>query len=290
MSIQSLYFSPFSSLAAQSLRVGSRLDSGSIGGVDSQKPVEGTSKVGKKKDKEQDEKKSAGLKSGDILSESGDILSLSSTPKKTSDAESAKRKSADSSREADKTSESRLEKKPFSSEEELTDKEKQQVTELQSRDTEVRAHEAAHLAAAGAYATSGASYTFETGPDGKKYAVGGEVSIDASPIDGDPEATIQKAQQVQAAALAPAQPSSQDYKVAAKASQMEAEARQELQQQRSEELKADQSGTSEENSGVQDQKHGRAASVREQSVSSKYLSQTLAAASSRNTSRFHAVA
>ncbi|MGL4942056.1 MAG: putative metalloprotease CJM1_0395 family protein [Thermoguttaceae bacterium] len=107
----------------------------------------------------------------------------------------------------------------------LTADQEAQVSKLKARDTEVRAHEQAHLAAAGQYANGGASFSYETGPDGQRYAVGGEVSIDASPIKGDPEATISKAQQIRSAALAPASPSSQDYKVAAAASEMEANAR-----------------------------------------------------------------
>ena len=68
----------------------------------------------------------------------------------------------------------------------------------------------------------------EKGPDGKNYAVGGEVSIDVSRVNGDPQATLAKARTIRAAALAPAQPSSQDFAVAAKAGQLEAEARAEL--------------------------------------------------------------
>lgn len=111
--------------------------------------------------------------------------------------------------------------------EELSAEEQQQVAELRQRDTEVRAHEAAHKAAGGQHAGS-ASYTFQTGPDGIRYAVGGEVPIDVSPVKGDPEATIRKMQQVRQAALAPAQPSSADRQVAAKASQIEQKARAEL--------------------------------------------------------------
>ena len=54
------------------------------------------------------------------------------------------------------------------------------------------------------------------------------MSIDASPVAGDPEATIRKAQVIRAAAMAPADPSAQDRRVAAAATKMEAEARQEL--------------------------------------------------------------
>ena len=130
---------------------------------------------------------------------------------------------------------------------ELTPDEQQEVLKLQARDAEVRTHEAAHLAAAGQFATSGASYTYETGPDGKKYAVGGEVSIDTSPVKGDPQATLEKAQTIQRAALAPAQPSDQDRKVAAAAAQMAAQAQQELTQQKVAESQPDEDTQDTEN-------------------------------------------
>jgi hypothetical protein len=62
--------------------------------------------------------------------------------------------------------------------------------------------------------------------------VGGEVSIDSSPVANDPQATLTKAQQIQAAALAPANPSAQDRAVAASAARMAIEARLALAQQR----------------------------------------------------------
>lgn len=103
-----------------------------------------------------------------------------------------------------------------------------QVKELSARDREVRAHEQAHLSAAGRYATSGATFSYQTGPDGQQYAIGGEVSIDVSAVPDDPEATIAKMQVVQSAATAPAEPSSQDVRVAAQAAQTAAVARAEL--------------------------------------------------------------
>lgn len=106
-----------------------------------------------------------------------------------------------------------------------------ELAQLQSRDREVRAHEAAHAAAAGPVATSGPHFTYERGPDGQLYAVGGEVNIDTSPVPNDPEATIRKAQTIRTAALAPANPSAQDRAVAAQAGKMEAQARREIQQQ-----------------------------------------------------------
>lgn len=105
--------------------------------------------------------------------------------------------------------------------------EQRAIAELQRTDREVRAHEGAHLAAAGGIAR-GVSFEYVTGPDGRQYAVAGEVSLDASPVQGDPEKTIQKARQIRAAATAPAQPSGQDQQVAAQAAQMEQAARQEL--------------------------------------------------------------
>jgi hypothetical protein len=112
-----------------------------------------------------------------------------------------------------------------SSETDKTDEETKQahaderiINQLQQRDKEVRTHELAH-ATAGGSSTGSPSYTFEMGPDGKKYAVGGEVSVDLSTVSGDPQATIVKMQKVHAAALAPASPSAQDTRVAASAAQ-----------------------------------------------------------------------
>jgi len=113
----------------------------------------------------------------------------------------------------------------------LSADEKKQVDELKARDREVRAHEAAHLAAAGQYAQGGPSFSYQGGPDGKNYAVGGEVQIDTSVVAGDPEATLRKMQAVQAAASAPADPSAQDRSVAASAAQTAAAARADLQKE-----------------------------------------------------------
>lgn len=131
---------------------------------------------------------------------------------------------------------------------ELTDEEKQQVQKLQTRDREVRAHERAHVAASGQYVRGGANFEYQTGPDDKRYAVGGEVSIDTSEVSGNPEATIQKMQIVRKAALAPAKPSAQDRAIAAQASQKEVQARQELRQEKSDEEKEDISNSEQINS------------------------------------------
>jgi hypothetical protein len=108
-----------------------------------------------------------------------------------------------------------------------------QLAQLKARDSEVRAHESAHMAAGGRYITGGASYTYQKGPDGGQYAVGGEVGIDSSPVPGKPEETAAKMRIVRAAALAPSDPSAADLSVAASAAQAEAEALADIAQARS---------------------------------------------------------
>ncbi|MEW8682637.1 MAG: putative metalloprotease CJM1_0395 family protein [Candidatus Thiodiazotropha endolucinida] len=116
----------------------------------------------------------------------------------------------------------------------LTQEEQAEVRELQKRDREVRAHEAAHRAAAGGLA-SGGSYTYKRGPDGRSYAVGGEVSI-RIPSTDDPRERARQAETVRRAALAPADPSPQDRQVAAQASAMAAQARSEIQAEQRQQL------------------------------------------------------
>ena len=106
-------------------------------------------------------------------------------------------------------------------------RQEQQVQDLVERDKEVRTHEQAHQSAGGEYASS-PTYQFTQGPDGKRYATGGEVQIDTSVVPGDPAATIAKMQQIRSAALAPAEPSAQDLAVARSAAASEAKARKEL--------------------------------------------------------------
>ena len=210
MSIIPVYLSSFSSIAPHYRGNAVRVE---IDRIDRPEKVDKSDKAQKSvNENNEGSKRSAGalaVRCGDVVSSHGDVFSLSrngNTEEKSTQNFYSKGDTA----------------------EELTDMEKQQVNELKQRDAEVKAHEAAHLGAAGGLARGGASYEYQKGPDRRNYAVGGEVSIDSSPVTGDPNATIAKAQQIRSAALAPAIPSSQDHKVAAKASQMEVEARQEL--------------------------------------------------------------
>ncbi len=108
----------------------------------------------------------------------------------------------------------------------------QRLAYLKQRDREVRAHEQAHVIAGGSLVRGGASFGYASGPDGRLYAVSGEVSIDASPVPDDPEATVRKMNQVIKAALAPAQPSGQDRAVASSASSTQMAAQSAIAQER----------------------------------------------------------
>jgi len=95
--------------------------------------------------------------------------------------------------------------------------------------------------AGGSYAGS-PSYTTTQGPDGRRYITGGEVSIDIGPVDGDPEATIRKMEQIKRAALAPSDPSSQDRAVAMQAEAIKARAEGEKNDQRQSQLEEERGG------------------------------------------------
>lgn len=110
--------------------------------------------------------------------------------------------------------------------------EQRQIASLKERDQEVRTHEQAHASIGGQYAGP-PQLEYQRGPDGQRYAVEGEVSIDIS-TENTPQQTIRKMQQVRAAALAPAEPSPQDLQVAAEASRIAFEARNKLADERKE--------------------------------------------------------
>src|SRR5690606_10089244 len=104
-----------------------------------------------------------------------------------------------------------------------------------------------------------AVYQYERGPNGVNYAVGGEVPISTSE-EATPEATLRlrKAQIIQRAALAPAEPSPQDRRIAAVAARMEAVARAEIALSRSQNdadkdaLKPEHNSTSSEKEEIQE--------------------------------------
>lgn len=119
---------------------------------------------------------------------------------------------------------------------EISPEAQREAEKLKETDRRVKAHEQAHMAAGAGLVRGGAQYSYQRGPDGQMYAVAGEVTLDTSPVPNSPEATLTKAQRIRAAALAPADPSPQDQKVAAQAGTMEAKAASELAQQKKGEL------------------------------------------------------
>ena len=133
----------------------------------------------------------------------------------------------------------------------LSEEQLKQVRDLKKIDREVRAHERSHQNAAPEL-TGPASFQTVRGPDGKLYAVGGEVSIDTGEA-ATPEATIQKLKRVIKAALAPLEPSSQDRKVAAQARGEISEARGEIRQEKAQERRETQEAAEES----QDQNQGK---------------------------------
>lgn len=126
-----------------------------------------------------------------------------------------------------------------SSSQRFSETELQVIEQLKVRDREVRLHEAQHQAVGGQYAGS-ASFSYETGPNGVQYAVGGEVGISLSAVAGNPEATIAKMRTVRNAALAPAEPSSQDRSVAAQATRIILESQKEIALEKAEQSKVQQ--------------------------------------------------
>ncbi|RLU03863.1 MAG: hypothetical protein D9N11_02010 [Ketobacter sp.] len=134
----------------------------------------------------------------------------------------------------------------------LSDEDLALLEQLKARDREVRVHEAAHASVGGRYAGS-ASFQYTRGPDGRNYATGGEVSISVSEVAGDPQATIEKARVIRAAALAPAEPSAQDRRVAAEAAQLELSARSELQSVRAEESQTEKAERAEKQNSATDE-------------------------------------
>ena len=133
----------------------------------------------------------------------------------------------------------------------LTPEQQAQVAQLSKTDREVRQHEQAHMAAGAGLVTSGASYSYTRGPDGRNYAQGGEVGIDTSE-GGSSAETLAKAQQIQAAAMAPAQPSGQDHAAAARAAQMAMQARVDQAREQAQAAQQAQTGQPQESRRMQD--------------------------------------
>jgi hypothetical protein len=102
------------------------------------------------------------------------------------------------------------------------------IKEFQSINSTVRSHEQIHMAALGQYAGSIPAYNFITGPDGKSYAGGGSIKVDMSPVPGNPEATLSKANTILYASMATGNPSDADKSTAEKAFTLALQAKKEI--------------------------------------------------------------
>ncbi len=108
---------------------------------------------------------------------------------------------------------------PVQKQGEMTEEDKELLQRLRARDAEVRSHELRHVSALGSYAGA-VQYTYQIGPDGRAYAIGGSTEVRASGSD-DPSASAQRARTLRQAAMAGGDPSAADLSVAAGATQSE---------------------------------------------------------------------
>lgn len=156
----------------------------------------------------------------------------------------------DKLRKVEKSDDNPLEEKKdilkSNSSDKLSQDEQRLVKDLASRDSEVRAHEAAHQASGGGM-TGAATFTYQQGPDGKMYAIGGEVSISMK-SGSSPQETIANARQIATAAMAAGDPGPQDFAVASSARVMEMKAKQQLAKQEQESVMGKEIYQNEDNS------------------------------------------
>jgi SprA-related family len=221
---------------------------------------------GQSKDQQSSDSGSSSYSSGnqqkdvEFKKSSGDVVHLYSKKSSTESAGSAGKSLEDTEESSShspvilgaKNPESSNSSEKTGNEEIQKAQESKLVAELKKRDTEVRQHELAHAAVGGAHAGA-PQYKFTKGPDGKNYAVEGEVSVNAS-FSGNAEEKLEKARTIRAAALAPAEPSSQDRQVAAQAARVAMQAQTELVKLKAQEKAGDQSLDDQSNSSVSDDK------------------------------------
>ena len=99
------------------------------------------------------------------------------------------------------------------------------LKKLRARDAKVRGHEAAHVIAAGGQAQGLPTYAYQTGPDGRRYAIGGSVNISILQT-GDEEANVRRANKAYRAAMATGEPSTRDMQTAQRATAISAKEKQ----------------------------------------------------------------
>jgi hypothetical protein len=106
---------------------------------------------------------------------------------------------------------------------ELSDTNKEALDELKKRDKKVKKHEAGHTGNPDIQTIGTPRYKYTLGPDGKMYAVGGEVTLSTGRVS-NPQDALRKATALKKASLSSDDPSPADFAAASAASQMKAEA------------------------------------------------------------------
>lgn len=97
----------------------------------------------------------------------------------------------------------------------VDEKDFQRVLEkFKNTDAKIRSHEQIHASIG--HTTTPISYTYQEGPDGKMYAVGGHVRLDTS-IPDDPKAAQFKLDQIRKSASAPVDSSGADSMISSQA-------------------------------------------------------------------------
>jgi hypothetical protein len=101
---------------------------------------------------------------------------------------------------------------------------KEVIRTLREKDRDVRSAEYAKVSMLGKFRKGGPRFRYETGPDGQRYAIEGNVPVDLSPAES-PENSIRKARKIKNASLGVGEVSDSDRKVAAQAQLLEMQAR-----------------------------------------------------------------
>ncbi len=108
---------------------------------------------------------------------------------------------------------------------ELSGADKALLEKLKARDSLVRGHETAHIMAAGGQTAGPAQYTYQTGPDGRPYAIGGSVNIAVVSSPVNDEDAARQAETARRAATANGGMSLRDMQVAMRATELSARAK-----------------------------------------------------------------
>ncbi len=152
------------------------------------------------------------LKSSPLFAQKSDIIELSPAAiKKQEDEEKALRSISDNDTEKNVNGR------------QLTEEEKREIEKIRKNGRNVRRRELVYRAVVGNHVRGAASFQYDTGPDGIKYATDGHTSIDTRPVINNPEASIRKAQAIKRTKI--------DRSVAVEIDKMEREARQKLREE-----------------------------------------------------------